>query len=68
MAEIITDIENLHKRADILNKNYFENAILKNNELVIELCMEFLELNKFRIQNQSTILCRYKDTISTFFL
>ena len=56
MAEIITDIENLHNRADNWNKNYFKNAILKNNELVIELCMEFLELNKIRIQNQSAIL------------
>ena len=64
MTEIDSDIENLYDRFDTLNKNYLINAINYKNELVIELCYDFLDLVKHRIQKQCTILCKYKDIIS----
>ncbi len=64
MTDIDSNIENLYDRFDTLNKNYLINAINNNNELVIELCSDFLDLVKHRIQKQCTILCKYKDIIS----
>jgi hypothetical protein len=64
MTEIDPDIENLYDRFDTLNKNYLINAIKNKNELVIELCSDFLDLVKHRIQKQCTNLCKYKDIIS----
>ena len=44
MSEIVTSIENLTDRFDTLNSNYLRSAIVNKNDLITELCNEYLEL------------------------
>lgn len=60
MKEINSEIQNLNERFDTLNLKYLTNSIKNKNELIIEVCKDYLELVKHRPQHHCTILCKYK--------
>ena len=64
MSEIVTSIENLTDRFDTLNTNYLRSSIVNKNDLITELCNEYLELPVHRNNKKNTILCKYKETIT----
>lgn len=60
-------VETIDNRADNLNKRYFENCFIYNNELVMEIVEQYLRAYPIsRSAKFKTILCNYRETIQEY--
>jgi hypothetical protein len=61
IENIETDIEELHKRFEKLNINYYKKAIHTKNELVIDLINNYLQYSASNVIRNTSALCNYRD-------
>jgi exonuclease III len=61
IENIETDIEELHKRFEKLNINYYKKAIHTKNELVIDLINDYLQYSASNVIRNTSALCNYRD-------
>ena len=63
IENIETDIEELHKRFEKLNINYYKKAIHTKNELVIDLINDYLQYSASNVIRNTSALCNYRDIL-----
>ena len=57
IEEIETELEELYKRFETLNKNYNKKSIKNKNELILDLICDYLQNSESNVIENTSALC-----------